>query len=93
MAVKASGTVRVLDVNLRPPFFDARLTPQSVECASVLKLSDHELEEVAAARAIRSVRRSKEMLRALLQRFSLDLVVMTRGAEGASLVSPVETIL
>ncbi len=89
---KASGIPRVLDVNLRPPFCDASLIRSSVECASVLKLSDDELDQVAAACGIDSANGAEEKLRALLKQFELDLVVMTRGAEGAVIVSATGTI-
>lgn len=89
---KASGTLRILDVNLRPPFFDATLIRESVESASVLKLSDDELAEVCTACGVDSAVGAEEALRVLLERFGLDLVVMTRGAEGALLVSLAETV-
>ena len=82
---------RVLDVNLRKPFFDAALIRESIAQASVLKLSDDELPEVAAACGIAADARRETTLHALLTRHSLDLVAMTRGADGALLVSPTET--
>ena len=84
---KTRGILRVLDVNLRAPFYDAALIRESVALASVLKLSDDELPEVAAACGIASDAKSEITLRNLLTHFALDLVVMTRGARGALLVS------
>ena len=78
---------RVLDVNLRRPFYDAALIRESIAQASVLKLSDDELAEVASACAIPLHSKAEVTLRVILTRFKLDLVVMTRGAEGALLVS------
>ena len=43
------GIRTVLDVNLRKPFFDAVLIRDSIARARVVKLSDDELSEVAAA--------------------------------------------
>lgn len=87
-----SGSSRILDVNLREPFYDAALIRESIESTSVLKLSDDELEPVVAACGLDSMTGIETRLRALLDRFGLDLVVMTRGAEGALLVSPTETV-
>jgi fructokinase len=84
---KERGILRVLDVNLRKPFYDAALIRESIAQASVLKLSDDELCEVAAACGIALEVQPEATLRALLTRFGLDLVVMTRGAKGALLVS------
>ncbi len=92
-AAKSRGIPRVLDVNLRKPFYDAGLLRDSIAQASVLKLSDEELREVAAACDIASDAAPEIVLRQLLSQFKFDLVVMTRGAEGAILVSPAELIL
>jgi len=82
------GILRVLDVNLRSPFYDAALIRESIAQASVLKLSDDELSEVATACGIALDTKPEATLRSLLTRFGLHLVVMTRGAEGALFVSP-----
>jgi fructokinase len=82
------GMLRVLDVNLRSPFYDAALIRESIAQASVLKLSDEELSEVGTACGIALDSKPEVTLRSLLTRFGLHLVVMTRGAEGALFVSP-----
>ena len=82
------GMFRVLDVNLRSPFYDAALIHESIAQASVLKLSDEELSEVGTACGIALDSKPEVTLRSLLTRFGLHLVVMTRGAEGALFVSP-----
>ncbi|MEI7731880.1 MAG: carbohydrate kinase [Verrucomicrobiota bacterium] len=84
---QSHGIRRVLDVNLRKPFHDAALIRDSIALASILKLSDDELPEVLAACAVAKHDTPEATLRALLTRCQLDLVVMTRGAEGALLVS------
>lgn len=89
---KEHRILRVLDVNLRKPFYDAELIRESIAWASVLKLSDDELHEVAAACGISTTQTAAETLQALRERCGLDLVVMTRGAEGAVLVSTQCTI-
>ncbi len=87
---KRRGLIRVLDVNLRRPFYDADLIRASLAQASVLKLSDEELGEVASACDIPLGAKPEETLRALLHRFDLQAVVMTRGAEGACLVTALQ---
>ncbi len=89
---KARGILRVLDVNLRRPFHDAALIRESIALADVLKLSDDELPEVARASDIALDPEPATTPRALLTRFGLDLVVMTRGAHGALLVSAADTV-
>lgn len=93
LAVATSrGRLRVLDVNLRRPFFDAALIRESVAEATVLKLSDDELDAVLAACGVPPGPDPTASLRALLVRHRLDLVALTRGAAGALLVSATEVI-
>jgi fructokinase len=89
---KARGIPRVLDVNLRQPFFDAALIRESIAQATVLKLSDDELDEVAAACGLPPEGHPIDLLRSLLPRGRLELVAMTRGAAGALLVSATEIV-
>lgn len=81
------GIPRVLDVNLRPPFYDPTLIRESVTLASILKLSDDELLEVSTACGIVTTQTAEDTLRTLRERFDLQCVVMTRGAQGALMVS------
>ena len=74
----------MLDVNLRVPFYGGALIRESISQASVLKLSDDELGEVAAACAVGLDANSAATLRDLLTRFGLSLVVMTCGAAGSA---------
>ena len=89
---KSRGRLRVLDVNLRRPFFDDALIRESIAEASVLKLSDDELDAVLAACGVPHGPDPTASLRALLVRHRLDLVALTRGAAGALLVSATEVI-
>ena len=78
---------RILDINLRAPFYDDALIRESIALCSVLKLSDEELERVTQACGLNSSFTSIDVLEELRSNFGLDLVVMTRGAEGAVLIS------
>lgn len=89
---RARDLPRVLDVNLRRPFYDAKLIAESIGLASVLKLSSDELVEVAQASHVALAGDAADTLRALLTCHRLCLVAMTCGADGAVLVSPRETI-
>jgi fructokinase len=91
-AARARGIPRVLDVNLRQPFFDAALIRESIAQATVLKLSDDELAEIAAACGLPPEDNPVDLLRSLLRREKLALVAMTRGAAGALLVSAAEVV-
>ena len=87
-----NGVRRVLDVNLRAPFFDNALIRESVAMATIVKLSDDEFQKVSQACELGEHSDPMETLVALRQKFDLELVAMTRGAEGAVVVTRSETI-
>ncbi|MGY8770389.1 MAG: carbohydrate kinase family protein [Pirellulales bacterium] len=86
-AAEVAGIPRVLDINLRPPFYDSELIRESVNHASILKLSDEELPDVCIACGINTSEPIDALLPQLLETNDLDMVVMTQGAEGAILAT------
>ena len=87
-----AGIPRILDVNLRAPFFDAEMIRNSVQLASILKLSDDELVEVCSACSISKTDQPEGDLRVLLEFGNLDMVILTFGKDGAVLVTPDDTV-
>ena len=85
---KAIQIPRILDINLRAPFFDDLLIRQSIALCTALKVSDEELNRVCQACEIDVSKSDESVLSELRTKFELDLVVMTRGAEGAMLIHP-----
>ncbi len=76
--------LRILDVNVRRPFFDPQVLLDSLRFANAVKLNDEELPVAEAA--TRRVGSAKEVLGALQEQYDLRLVALTRGAEGAMLL-------
>ena len=79
---------KILDVNLRAPFFDETVVTDSLELANVLKLSDEELPVLANYYGISGDTHTQ--IRELIKRFDLRLVAYTMGADGSELFSPSE---
>ncbi len=84
--------VRVFDVNLRAPFYSGEVIQESLELATVLKMSDEELPQVISLLGL-PVDEETEMGRLrsgadrLLEEFpSLEMVAVTRGSRGSILV-------
>lgn len=91
-AARDAGNPRIVDINLRAPFYDDKLIHDSIELASILKLSDEERLAVVTACGVHVNDSIEESLRRLRKSCDLDLVVMTRGADGAVLVTPDEIV-
>ncbi|HUY80151.1 MAG TPA: PfkB family carbohydrate kinase [Acidobacteriaceae bacterium] len=86
--------LRVFDVNLRAPFFSARLIAESLQLATIFKLNEGEVPIVlrllggpsmAGAEQTEAALRSAS--RWLLERYPLKMVAITMGAHGSLLVT------
>jgi fructokinase len=82
--------LRVFDVNLRHSFFTAEMLRQSLNLATIVKLSEEELGQVA-----RLLEWSGgdliSIARKLIDQFELKLIAITRGPAGSLLVTENET--
>jgi fructokinase len=75
------AALRILDVNLRAPFFDDNVILDSLDLANVLKLNEDELPRLASLCSLSGD--CVEVLRQIADRFGLQCVALTRGADGA----------
>ena len=83
----ASARLKVLDVNLRPPYYTLDRITQLLEKADIAKMNHHELAEVAQFLAKKNHLEEKEAMALLRQRFGLKLLIVTRGERGAAVLS------
>ncbi len=79
------SALRILDVNLREPFYDDSVILQSLALANVLKLNDDELPRLARINGLSGD--DVDVMRQLAARHQLRYVALTRGAGGAAIVS------
>ena len=76
--------LRVLDINLRPPYDDDQVLLESLHLANVLKLNDEELPRVC--RVCDLDHDPHTALPALAERYGLRAVALTRSTAGAVLL-------
>lgn len=83
--LRSASVPRLLDLNLRAPWYDTRLINRSLESADIVKLSDEELAVLA-----RNLRlRGDDPIAhadAVVKRFQLERILVTCGGEGAWLL-------
>jgi fructokinase len=79
------GCLKVLDVNLRPPFVSVSVLRDSLLLANVLKLNDTELPVLAELLDIEGDETAQ--LQTLRDRFELEWVIYTRGDKGSRIVT------
>ena len=81
------GCKRIFDVNLRAPFYSAKIVRESLQLASVMKMNDVEVPlvlELLGLPPVESLHRGAD--RILTEFPGLTLVAITRGGEGSLLV-------
>jgi len=81
-----STALRMFDVNLRKQFYDATVIDQSLRLATALKLNEEELPIVARLCGVNESN-PRDAMRALMNKYSLRLVALTRGPDGATLIT------
>lgn len=86
--------VRVFDVNLRAPFFSARLIAESLPLATIFKLNENEVPivlELLGGPTMAGAEQTEAALRSasrwLLERYPLKMVAITMGGNGSLLVT------
>lgn len=83
--------LRVFDINLRQQFFTREIIEDSLEFSNVLKLNG---DEVAVLREMLGLAQTDtaQVCRTIMKEYDLSLVCVTRGAQGALLVSPSDVV-
>ncbi len=79
------ATLRVLDVNLRPPFFSKNLLELLLSQSDIVKMNDEELSLLAAFWA--NIDEERAQMEFLKEKFKLGTIIVTKGAHGASLLN------
>lgn len=82
VAATTSNAFRVLDINLRDPFWDAEIILQSLQLANVLKMNEDELPVIADI--VNLSGDVEQQLGELAKRYSLTTVAVTKGPEGVT---------
>lgn len=81
----------VFDINLRQSFYTRDIIEDSLEFSNVLKLNHEEIWVLQKLLEIPG-ETAEDISRAIIKEFDLDLVCITRGGEGALLVSPTQVV-
>jgi fructokinase len=85
LAAVPSPALRIVDINLRPPFWSPEIVRDSLPFANVVKCNDDELPVVAEILGLTGS--PEAILRQLVDRHTLRLAALTRGAKGSLLVT------
>ena len=84
------GRLKVFDINLRQHFYSIDVIEASCQRANVLKINEEELVIVSELLRL-GTPLVEQQCRFLMERFSLDMLVLTCGSNGSYIFTPVET--
>ncbi|MDM1546189.1 bifunctional hydroxymethylpyrimidine kinase/phosphomethylpyrimidine kinase [Ignatzschineria indica] len=79
--------MRFCDLNLRAPYYSAPLVDQLLRYADLLKLNEMELRYLQKSYQMESLS-LRDTLYHLIERFELNAILLTLGAEGSIVMSP-----
>ncbi|RLD09637.1 MAG: carbohydrate kinase [Chlamydiae bacterium] len=77
--------IKIFDINLRQHFYNTKIIEKSLAYATILKLNNEELPVVAEIFGLSG--NNKDVIQKLIDKFNLELVALTRGANGSLLIS------
>ncbi len=81
-----ADSLRIFDLNLRQDFYNPPLIEASLKQSDILKLNDDELYILAQLLDLHG--NDCEQLNALLSRYKLKLIALTRGRHGSMILTP-----
>jgi len=83
----AEGTLKIFDINLRQHFYSKDLIDYSLKRCNILKINDEEI--LLLSQLFDWCEKSDmDICKRLLQNYSLDMIVLTKGTNGSCVVTP-----
>jgi fructokinase len=76
--------IRLFDINIRQSYYSQEIIKSMLELANIFKLNDEEMSLVAGIFNITGS--ETDILNEILKRFQLDLIILTKGANGSLLI-------
>ena len=83
-------TLKVFDINLRQHYYTPEVLEESLKLADILKINDEEIRIVAEMFCLEGD--DVAACHALIDRYALRLVILTKGADGSEVITADETI-
>lgn len=83
-------SLKIFDINLRQHFYSKELIDESLQSANALKINDEEVVVVSKLFKMEG-KNEQDICNALLEKYKLDLVILTKGTDGSFVFTPKET--
>jgi fructokinase len=83
LSAAPSSCLRIFDINLRQDYYSPQIIHDSLEAADILKLNEDELIMLKKIYSLHG--REEKQVSSLMEKHQLELVALTRGADGSTL--------
>lgn len=90
LAAMPKDSLKIFDINLRQHFYSKTIIEESLELANLLKINDDEVVVVAELFGLKEME-EQDICKWLLQKYNLDIVILTKGVEGSFVFTRKET--
>lgn len=90
LADMPESSLKVYDINLRQHYYSKGLIAESLQKSDILKINDEEIVTVSELFGLGSD--PVEACRSLLDSYGLDLVILTKGKDGSSVITKDEVL-
>ena len=81
-------SLKIFDINLRLNYYTKEIVESSLEKADILKINDEEVVKIAQLFSWNAP--EKEVCKQLLEKYHLDILILTKGTEGSWVLTPKE---
>lgn len=81
-------SLKIFDINLRLNYYTKEIIENSLEKADILKINDEEVVKIAQLFGWNAS--EKEICKQLLEKYQLDILILTKGTEGSWVLTPKE---
>ncbi|MBN2864106.1 MAG: carbohydrate kinase [Bacteroidales bacterium] len=81
--LKSSSCLKLLDINLRAPFYNKEVVEELIETASIIKLNNDEIKIISGWYGKNYD--EKNLAQWLAEKYHCEIICVTRGAAGASI--------
>lgn len=84
------GSVKIFDINLRQHFYTKEVIEESLQVSDILKINDDEVVAIAKLFDMED-RAELDICKFLLDKYQLQLLILTKGTEGSYILTANET--
>ena len=81
-------SLKIFDINLRLNYYTKEIVENSLKKADILKINDAEVVKIAQLFGWNAS--EKEICKQLLEKYQLDILILTKGTEGSWVLTPKE---